>query len=98
MYAEQSDPNAVIFNCYQRAHQNVLENYPAFLVLLVLSSAHRPTVGGLASAVRLAGFVVYVINYRSGDPEKRHKGAFGYLGLLTTLGCAIELVVKLSMS
>lgn len=21
MYAEQSDPNAIIFNCYQRAHQ-----------------------------------------------------------------------------
>lgn len=46
------------------ASQNVLENYPSFLVLLALSSIHRPTVGGLAGLVRLAGFVVYVISYR----------------------------------
>ncbi|CAN0068238.1 unnamed protein product, partial [Ectocarpus sp. 12 AP-2014] len=38
MYAEQSDANAVVFNCYQRAHQNVLENYPSFLLLLGLAA------------------------------------------------------------
>ncbi|CAN0015706.1 unnamed protein product, partial [Hapterophycus canaliculatus] len=64
MYAEQSDPNAFAFNCYQRAHQNVLENYPPFLMLLALSSVYRPKVAAVAGAIRLAGFVVYVINYR----------------------------------
>lgn len=44
--------------------QNVLENYPSFLLLLALASVTRPTVAGVAGAVRLAGFVVYVINYR----------------------------------
>ncbi|CAM9143789.1 unnamed protein product [Pylaiella littoralis] len=98
MYAEQKDPNAVLFNCYQRAHQNILENYPAFLLLLGLASVHRPTLAAAGGAVRLAGFVAYVIGYRSGNPQKRHKGAFGYLGLFTMLGCAIELSAKLCMS
>lgn len=53
------------------ASQNVLENYPPFLVLLALSSVHRPTLGGLAGAVRLAGFVVYVISYRVRYPRVR---------------------------
>ncbi|CAM9792751.1 unnamed protein product [Ectocarpus sp. 12 AP-2014] len=98
MYAEQSDANAVVFNCYQRAHQNVLENYPSFLLLLGLAAINRPIVAGVAGAIRLAGFVAYVIGYRTGNPEKRHKGAFGYIGLITMLGCAIESAVKIGMS
>ncbi|CAM9917010.1 unnamed protein product, partial [Ectocarpus sp. 8 AP-2014] len=77
--------------------QNVLENYPPFLLLLGLAAINRPTIAGVAGAVRLAGFVAYVIGYRTGDPEKRHRGAFGYIGLLTMLGCAIESVVKVYM-
>lgn len=46
------------------ALQNVLENYPAFLVLLGLASVNRPTVAAAAGAIRLAGFVAYVLGYR----------------------------------
>lgn len=44
--------------------QNILENYPSFLLLLGLASVNRPMVAGVAGAIRLAGFVAYVIGYR----------------------------------
>ncbi|CAN0418234.1 unnamed protein product, partial [Ectocarpus sp. 13 AM-2016] len=74
------------------------ENYPSFLLLLGLAAINRPTIAGVAGAIRLAGFVAYVIGYRTGNPDKRHKGAFGYIGLITLLGCAIESAVKIGMS
>lgn len=53
--------------------QNLLENYPQFLVLLALSSVHRPVAGAIAGAIRLSGFIVYVIGYqvRTVELEKR---------------------------
>ena len=38
MYSEDKEH----FNCYQRAHQNYLENVPLFLALLFLSSLFMP--------------------------------------------------------
>eukprot|EP00904_Undaria_pinnatifida_P000122 jgi/Undpi1/1010/HiC_scaffold_10.g04474.m1 len=98
MYAESSHPNANAFNCYQRAHQNVLENFPQFIVLLTLASVKRPTVAAAAGALRLIGFIRYVQGYQTGNPENRQKGMVGYLGLLTLLGLSIELTVSLLMS
>ncbi|GMF19166.1 unnamed protein product [Phytophthora lilii] len=37
MYAEKGDKNAKAFNCVQRGHQNILENVPISLALLVTS-------------------------------------------------------------
>ncbi|CAN0466601.1 unnamed protein product [Ascophyllum nodosum] len=98
MYADESDPDAEAFNCYQRAHQNILENYPQFLVLLALASVHRPTIAAIAGAIRLMGFVSYALGYQTGDPDKRFRGTFGYIGFLALLVLSLELAVRLFVS
>lgn len=89
-----SDTN-MVFNCVQRAHQNYLECYPQFLYLLFLGSIEHPILGASAGVVYLAGRVVYALGYSTGDPSKRHRGAFQYIGLLTLLGTTVKLGFRL---
>lgn len=46
--------------------QNVLENYPIFLMLLAVSSINRPHIAAALGAIRLLGFVLYVKGYQVG--------------------------------
>ncbi|KAJ7517254.1 hypothetical protein O6H91_21G015900 [Diphasiastrum complanatum] len=81
------DVEGSIFNCYQRAHQNTLENYPAFLVLLLVSGLAYPITASIFGLVWVIGRVFYSFGYYTGDPQNRLKGAwntFGLLGLLVT--------------
>lgn len=87
MYSTTNDQ----FNCVQRAHQNTLESYPYFLVLLFLAGLEMPCLSALAGVVYLAGRVVYALGYYTGDPKNRSRGAFSYFGLLTLLGLTIKL-------
>ncbi|ETW07239.1 hypothetical protein H310_01804 [Aphanomyces invadans] len=95
MYAEKSDEHCHEFNCYQRAHQNVLENLPVFLALLFVSSVYRPTWAAIAGFVRVVGFVVYVIGYSTGEPGKRQYGAFGFIAFFASMGLAVEAACRL---
>ncbi|CAK4679999.1 unnamed protein product [Aphanomyces euteiches] len=109
MYAEKSDEYFLEFNCVQRAHQNMVENLPVFLSLLIASSyvirigsmismqvrIYRPMWAALAGLIRVLGFIVYVISYSSGDPEKRLYGSFGFLGLFVSVGLCFEAAFRL---
>jgi len=91
MYSDK-DP---MFNCVQRAHQNTLEAYPIFLVTMFLGGLRFPVVGALAGVVWLVSRVVYAKGYYTGDPSKRNRGAFGYIGLITNLICTIMFGLQL---
>ncbi|KAJ6612821.1 hypothetical protein B0H10DRAFT_2222840 [Mycena sp. CBHHK59/15] len=51
-YAEKAEmdasPNAVLFNCAQRAHQNTLENLPLMYIMTLLTSVKYPILGASA--------------------------------------------------
>merc|ERR1711976_569714 len=91
MYSDQH----AIFNCIQRAHQNTLEGYPVFLMLLLLGGIRYPMLAAGAGALYVASRVVYAHGYYTGEPSKRNRGAFGYIGLLILLGYTISLGLNL---
>ncbi|TRY76160.1 hypothetical protein TCAL_03517 [Tigriopus californicus] len=72
MYSEKHP----IFNCYQRAHQNTLEQLPFFLTTLFLAGIRFPCYAAMFGASWLLGRVVYTLGYSSGSPDKRVPGAF----------------------
>ncbi|XP_060592430.1 glutathione S-transferase 3, mitochondrial-like isoform X2 [Ruditapes philippinarum] len=92
MYTE---PYSHVFNCIQRAHQNTLEGYPMFLVLLFLGGILYPKLSAASGALWIASRVVYALGYYTGDPERRRFGAFGYIGLLTMLVINVIFALKL---
>jgi glutathione S-transferase len=93
MYAtkEQADKDqaAHLFNCAQRVHQNTLENYPTFLVVYSVAAIKYPLIASVCGIIYFMGRVGFSRGYMTGKPEKRHYGAFGYIGLFALLGTAI---------
>ncbi|KAL8566301.1 hypothetical protein ACOMHN_028958 [Nucella lapillus] len=92
LYSETSKE----FNCVQRAHQNTLENIPMFLSFLLLAGLMFPRLSTVFGVIYLASRVVYAYGYYTGDPSKRNRGVFGYIGyiglIINTIICAISLV------
>ncbi|XP_060066801.1 glutathione S-transferase 3, mitochondrial-like [Ylistrum balloti] len=88
-YPKLYSPTDDRFNCVQRAHQNTLEVFPTYLVLQIFGGLYAPKLGAVAGLIWIAGRVVYAMGYYTGDPEKRNRGAFAYIGLLTLLVCTV---------
>jgi len=93
MYSDENGGDNM-FNCVQRAHQNTLENYPQFLFFLTTAGLSHPVLASLAGVIYLAGRIAFAKGYYTGNPENRRWGSFGYIGLLTMLGCSIHTSLK----
>jgi glutathione S-transferase len=94
MYASREecakDPKKHLFNCVQRGHQNTLENYPGFLVLLASSSLFAARWAAVCGAIWMAGRYMYAAGYSTGKPESRMWGSIAYIGILGMLGiCSV---------
>lgn len=94
-YPTMYSPDNKLFNCYQRAHQNTLENYPQFLMLLFTGGVQYPTINAVAGLVWIAGRISYSLGYYTGEPSKRMKGGYAYFGLLTMLGTTVSFALRL---
>ena len=94
MYSDEKGGENV-FNCIQRAHQHTVEVYPQFLFLLLTGGLSHPCVASCAGLVWMAGRVAFALGYYSGNPERRRRGAFGYLGLLALVGCSVHTGIKM---
>jgi len=86
MYSADND----LFNCFQRAHQNTLENYSQFLALLLFGGLEMPIFSAIGGVIWIAGRVAYSRGYYTGDPKKRSRGFFGYIGLFMLLGASFK--------
>jgi len=80
-YPLMYSPENNAFNCFQRAHQNTLENYPQFLFLLMIGGLERPYVASLAGWIWVWGRIAYAKGYYTGDPRNRARGTFSIVGM-----------------
>jgi glutathione S-transferase len=86
MYAPEGHKNAKEFDCVQRAHQNSLENLPAFMVMTAIGGLRHPIATAISAAIYIVGRAFYFRGYSTGSPEKRMRGGFMYIGSLALYG------------
>lgn len=91
----EKDIHKLVFNCAQRSHQHTLENYPSFLIVLAIASIDNPFNAGIFGTIYLLGRLAYASGYTTGDPSKRHRGSFGYIGLLGLIYHSVVAIYKL---
>ncbi|XP_027051528.1 microsomal glutathione S-transferase 3-like [Pocillopora damicornis] len=72
-----------------------VEVYPQFLLFLLLGGLEHPVLTSAAGLVWIVSRFFYAHGYYTGDPEKRLRGSFGYLGFFTMLGCTVKLGLRL---
>ncbi|XP_033112900.1 microsomal glutathione S-transferase 3-like isoform X2 [Anneissia japonica] len=87
MYSEDQP----VFNCVQRVHANTLESYPSFLFFLLTSGLRYPRAATGCGMLWILSRFLYSIGYSTGNPEKRHYGAFGFFPFAGLVGMTIKM-------
>ncbi|KAF9102478.1 Microsomal glutathione S-transferase 3 [Mortierella sp. GBA35] len=82
----KEDHKKLIFNCYQRVHQNTLEVFSMYIVMLLLVGLRFPVPAAALGGVWFLGRCLYFYGYTSGHPNSRFLGAFGHIGEFGLLG------------
>lgn len=70
-----------LFNCAQRAHHNILENYPTVLTGMLIAGLRYPNTAAAAGMVWIFGRILYALGYSSANESNVDgKGRFYYGG------------------
>ncbi|KAI9679608.1 MAG: hypothetical protein M1829_001570 [Trizodia sp. TS-e1964] len=75
-----SSLDAYRFNCAQRAHAQMLENYPSVLAALFIGGIGAPKVAAAVGAAWAVNRVVYTLGYQSGKQGDDGKGRYKGIG------------------
>ncbi|KAH8924346.1 microsomal glutathione S-transferase 3 [Atractiella rhizophila] len=76
--ADDKRPEAIAFNCAQRANQNMLEALPAFYFSLAFAGLKHPRLAAVFGTLFVVGRIFYTIGYATGVPKKRYSGLGGF--------------------
>lgn len=90
LYAQGTSSNARAFNCVQRSHQHIFENFTQALATGMVAAVHYPVMAGLSSLAYAVGRITNSIGYANseGDPMKRYSLPFSkylWYGLMTNM-------------
>ncbi|KAF9130265.1 Microsomal glutathione S-transferase 3 [Mortierella sp. 14UC] len=94
----KEDHKKLIFNCYQRIHQNTLEGFTMYLVMLLIAGLEYPVASAVLGGVWCLGRCLYYYGYSSGHPSSRQLGAFGHIGEFGLLGVVGKMAFDLIVS
>ncbi|KAE8624546.1 hypothetical protein XENTR_v10005982 [Xenopus tropicalis] len=85
-----------MFNCVQRAHQNTMEVYPVWVIFQLIAGLAFPLAAAVLGAIWVTSRFSYAWGYYTGDPQKRMKAAYGYIGyfglMLLSIAAALQLL------
>ncbi|XP_077240009.1 uncharacterized protein LOC143880915 [Tasmannia lanceolata] len=97
LYAiESENPNAKLFNCVQRGHQNSLEMMPIFFVLLLLGGVQHPWISVGFGLFYVVTRFFYFTGYSTGNPDNRLQiGEWNLLALLGHLALTMSFGIHL---
>ncbi|KAJ7248639.1 hypothetical protein B0H12DRAFT_1123549 [Mycena haematopus] len=74
MYVDEKEaaanPNALKFNCAQRAHHNTLEYLPLLLSTTLITALKYPVPAASALGIWSLSRIGYTLGYATGDPNK----------------------------
>jgi len=93
-YPLMYSPESTSFNCVQRAHQNTLENYPQFLLALLIGGLEMPYFCTFGGCIWIMGRICYARGYYTGDPHKRARGSFAMLGMVMCLAATTRFALR----
>jgi len=93
-YPQVYTSDNVAFNCVLRAHQNTMENYPQFLLMLMIGGLEMPYFCTMGGCIWILGRIMYAKGYYTGDPNKRARGNVSVIGMVMLLAATAKFALK----
>lgn len=100
LYVEGNTPNAKLFNCAQRGHQQAFETFTQFITFSLVSGLCFPVSTAACGVVWCASRFCWASGYSKGDPSQRYEHILSggiWFALICLLIGSIGTVAKMLM-